>query len=133
SCLLRFFLRLFASPNGSNKLTQPRNRTHDFSNGFIADLFASISDGFAGYALHLPYAQSHRHHLAASAHNPPHREPAPTSSRERCWQTLRARKPVDESLYLFGRAFFAQEIEDNANRLFRSISVNANIRGQTAD
>src|SRR5262249_34628432 len=79
-----FFLRLFASPNGSNKLTQPRNRTHHFSNAFIADLFTSISDGFAGYALHLPYHQSHRHHLGASAHNPPHQEPAATSSGVRC-------------------------------------------------
>src|SRR5262245_53076124 len=49
------------------------------------------------------------------------------------YQRLRTGKPVNESLHLIGRAFLAQEVEDNAYRLFCSSAFDADAGRKTPD
>ena len=50
-----------------------------------------------------------------------------------CYQRFRTGKPVNEGLHLVGRPFLAQEVEDNANRLFCGTSFDADVGDETPD
>src|SRR5262245_16236389 len=121
-------------PQRSNKLTQARDRADDLADRILADLFAGIGNDFARNALNLPHAEPDPHQARANPHDAAHHPAKSAAFRlSRLHQRLGAWQLIDQRLDFVGRAFFGQEIEDDADGLLGDSSVYADGRDDASN